>query len=136
MSGHRPDRVASQLHREVSRLLLREVKDPRVSSLRVTRVEVTPDLSLARIMYLSPDEDAEDINPRVLKRVASFMRGRLGRLLRMRSVPELRFTQDKGLEGALQMSALWQEVRDRRDALPEGALPETGSTSEEVGCAA
>ncbi|HET7922106.1 MAG TPA: 30S ribosome-binding factor RbfA [Gammaproteobacteria bacterium] len=103
----RSSRVAGQLLRELSELIRREVKDPRVRNVTVTKVDVTRDLSHAKVLISVLGEDGPQ--PEVLaalQHAAGFLRRQLGRLLKMRSIPELHFAQDDTLERAAHLTAL------------------------------
>lgn len=97
MSSYRPERVAGQIHKVISELLLSgEIKDPRVALITLTEVSVTRDLSLARIFYTClGDEEQRREAADGLVRVAPFVRRLLGQEMRLRHMPELRFEYDK-----------------------------------------
>ncbi len=96
--GARPDRVGDQLRAELSELLMREVHDPGIGFITLTRVQVSPDLQQARVYYSTlGDETARRNTARALGRVAPFLRRRLGARLRLRRVPELHFTFDESI---------------------------------------
>jgi ribosome-binding factor A len=97
LSGYRPERVAGQIHKIISELLLSgEIKDPRVALITLTEVNVSRDLSVARIFYtcLGDDKDRQEA-ANGLVRVAPFVRRLLGKEMRLRHMPELRFEYDK-----------------------------------------
>lgn len=100
MSGKyaRRDRVSGLLRRELAVLIQREVKDPKVGFVGVSDVEVTRDLSVAKVFitHFDPSQVKESLG--ALNRSAGFLRVRLGEMLRMRSVPELRFYHDDSVE--------------------------------------
>jgi len=123
MGGTRRARLNEQFKREISEILRREVRDPRVGSPTLTAVEVTPDLWLARV-YVRPDlsRDASDPNEVQalldgLEASAPFVRRSLGRKLALRRIPELRFQIDRSVEHAARIDALLREVQP--DLLPE-----------------
>ncbi len=100
-------RVADQIQRELSDLIRMELKDPRVPALvTVAAVEVSKDLSHARVyvsMFDAPDRDqAVD----ALNNAAGFLRGKLGSRIRMRTVPMLHFRYDDVQEHGAQLSNL------------------------------
>jgi ribosome-binding factor A len=122
MSSRRAERVASVVHVEVSRLLREEVKDPRVGSISVTGVTVTPDLSVARIRYLPlaglGDRAAVQSG---LDQAAKYLRGPVGRALGIRHAPELRFEIDKNIEYAAKMDEIFKNLpRGSESAEPSG----------------
>ncbi|MFH1469155.1 MAG: 30S ribosome-binding factor RbfA [Pseudomonadota bacterium] len=107
MSHHRPDRVASQVHGELDRLLREEVHDPRVKTVSVTSVKLTPDLRRAVISVL-PLGGAGDRSSvlRGLVAASGFLRGRIGRNLGLRYAPALVFEIDDHLEEAVRLTHL------------------------------
>lgn len=101
-------RVGAELQRILNELLQRgEIKDPRLQGVRVSEVEVSGDLGVARVFYstLQPDADAGPVEA-AFRRAASFIRMRVGRLAKLRRVPELRFEQDLSAREGLRISRL------------------------------
>jgi len=100
-------RVGSEMERILNRLLQSEVKDPRLHDVRVSEVVVSGDLGVARVYYstLDPEADREPIEAGLLK-AAPFIRSRLGRQMKLRRVPELRFEQDVSARQGLKISQL------------------------------
>ena len=99
MPSYRIDRITEDIKRELT-AILREVKDPRVSSmLSIVKVDVSGDLSYAKI-YVSALEGEEVARGSVkgLKAAAGFIRRRLGESLHLRKTPELRFVADTSIE--------------------------------------
>lgn len=98
--GSRPDRVADQLRSELALLLSREVHDPGVGFVTLTRVHVSPDLQQARVMYTAlGDEKSRATTAKALARVSPFLRRQIGARLRLKRAPELRFVYDLSVEG-------------------------------------
>lgn len=134
MGGHRIKRVNEQIKREISRLLVGEVRDPRVGAVTVTRVLAAPDLTLARVfVQLLGDEEERRTTLEGLEAATPFLRSALGERIRMRRVPELRFERDESLEHALKIERLLAEAdmgEDREDETPEeeGAVEEPGES--------
>ena len=107
----RTQRVAQLLKEEISRLLQREVKDARIGMVTVTDVRVTNDLKYADVfVYLSGDENRRAEALAGLASAAGFMRSRLGRELRIRRTPELRFLMDLTQDHAARIHQLLSEV--------------------------
>ena len=95
----RPDRLGDQIRAEISELLAREVHDPGVGFVTLTRVEVTADLQIARVFYTTmADEAARKKTAKALERALPFVRRQLAGRLRLRRVPELEFRFDKSIE--------------------------------------
>src|SRR5215813_11642238 len=107
----RADRVAEQIHRDLSELLRRELKDPRVGRVTITAVEVTRDLSQATV-YVSSLADAASTEQSVLalQHAGGFLRSQLARTLQARSVPYLRFVYDASVERGARLSHLIDEA--------------------------
>jgi len=108
----RADRVAGLIQAELSRLLLREVKDPRLHQVTVTAVRVSVDLRHARVFFTSPGaKDGLTEALQGLRSAAGFLRGHLGRALRLRYAPELTFEVDDSVERSLHIAALLKQVK-------------------------
>jgi ribosome-binding factor A len=103
----RAARLADQIQRDLAGLIRSEVKDPRVGLMTVTAVEVSPDLSYARVFVttLADTISKEDVI-QGLQHAAGFLRSRLSHTLTLRQVPELRFTYDESVERGLRLSKL------------------------------
>ena len=98
--GSRPDRVADQIRGELALLLAREVHDPGIGFVTLTRVHVSPDLQQARVMYTAlGDEKSRASSARALERAAPFLRRQIGGRLRLKRVPELKFVYDESIAG-------------------------------------
>ncbi|MFN7981545.1 MAG: 30S ribosome-binding factor RbfA [Vicinamibacterales bacterium] len=98
--GSRPDRVADQLRSELALMLSREVNDPGVGFLTLTRVHVSPDLQQARVMYtVLGDDKAKANTAKALVRVAPFLKRQIGHRLRLKRAPELKFVYDESVAG-------------------------------------
>jgi ribosome-binding factor A len=109
--GSRPDRVADQLRAELATLLTREVHDPGIGFVTLTRVQVTPDLQQARVFYTTLGDDKARANSgKALGRAASFLRRQIGSRLRLRRVPELIFTYDESIAGQDRIEQLLHEI--------------------------
>ena len=95
----RARRVAEQLQRTLSEMLLREVRDPRLKPLTITHVKLSPDLGHAWVYYTLLSGDSHDeLQREILEEAAAYLRGPVGRALRLRHAPELRFQPDEELE--------------------------------------
>ncbi len=99
--SRRTERIAEQLREEVARILREETSDPRIHLVTLTRVDVAPDLSQARIHWsalgATQPPELEEI-ARGLESAAPFVRGRLARVLPTRRTPALHFRHDPSLE--------------------------------------
>ena len=99
------------IQEEISRILLRDVKDPRLRSVTITAVRVSDDLQHAKVYFVtaasgsSPAEALEG-----LKSAAGFVRGELSRRLRLRYTPALLFIPDDSLDQGLHIAALLKQI--------------------------
>jgi ribosome-binding factor A len=99
MASHRPDRVGDQIRQEISEMLTRgAVHDPGIGFITLTRVKVSPDLTLARVYYTSlGDPKARRETEKALVRATPFLRRQVGTRLSLRRVPELEFRFDESI---------------------------------------
>jgi ribosome-binding factor A len=112
----RADRVSGLIQEELSRVLLREVKDPRLHEVVITAVRVSADLRYARVLFTASARQGgvEDVLTG-LRSAAGFLRAHLGRALRLRYAPELTFEADTSVERSLHVAALLKQVAPRED---------------------
>jgi len=111
MAARRTERLNEQLKREISSLVREEVRDPRVGLVTITGVHTTRDLGLARVYVMTVGSDAErQATLAGLAAAAPFLRTALGRILKIRRVPELRFEEDRSLEHARRIERVLSEV--------------------------
>ena len=94
----RSERVAGQLRRDLARLIQQEIKDPEVGFVSLSDVEVTRDLSHAKVFITVFDPEKAKTSLKALRRAAAYLRRRLGQELRLRHVPELHFVHDDSVE--------------------------------------
>lgn len=108
----RPERVAETIKREMAEILTHRLRDPRLGGMiSVTDVEVTPDLSVARIYVsvLAPD-DARDRALEVLTHSAGFVRHELAPRLGLREMPEIRFLLDTSIQQGARVEELLRRI--------------------------
>ena len=109
----RSDRVAQELKKEVAIILQREVKDPRIGMVTVSDVEVSRDLAYAKIFVtflFDSDQAAIEQGMAGLEKVSPYIRSLVGKAMRLRIVPELRFIYDESLVEGMRMSNLVSNV--------------------------
>lgn len=126
MPNRRQARLNEQLKREISRIVRRELSDPRVGNVTVTGVQVTSDLAHARIFVRTLGGE-DDLGTALggLAAAAPYIRRELGRDLHLRRIPELRFEEDRTLERAMRIERLLDEVR------PEEGWEDAGEPGDE-----
>ncbi len=120
MQGKRLDRVNQLVREEISFLLQRELKDPRLGFVTVTEVAVAKDLRTAKV-YVSVlgDEAQWTGSLAALQSARGFIRNWLAPRLRMRAVPELTFLPDRSMAHAARIQTLLERIRD--EERPAGA---------------
>lgn len=103
----RSDRVADQIQRELAKLIQHDMGDPRLNFLSVSAVEVTRDLAYATV-YVSSliDKTSHEEILQVLHKANGFLRRELGKAMRLRIVPELKFKYDESIEKGMSMAKL------------------------------
>ena len=104
-------RLEDQLRRLLTQLIDRELRDPRLGMVSVTRVELTDDLAYGRA-YLSSvgsDEEAEE-NLRIVTRAAGWLRREVSRRMHVKRAPELRFLKDEALSAEARIVELLREA--------------------------
>ncbi len=116
MGGYRAERLAELIHRELAQRLRTEIKDPRVTSISITSVEVTRDLRRATVRWMplgggSPTAELDE----GLRDAARRLRGPIGRALRLRHAPELDFSWDDHTEAAFHVTRLIDELARQRE---------------------
>jgi ribosome-binding factor A len=119
MSSSRPERVGDQIRVEITELLAREVHDPGIGFLTVTRVTLTSDLQLARIYYTTlGDEKARRESARALERASPFLRRQIGKRVRLKRVPELQFFFDGSVERQDRIERIIMDLQEERATRP------------------
>jgi len=118
----RRERVAEQLREEISALMMREMKDPRVRLASVSSVRVTSDLREARVMVSAVGEDAErHAVVTAMRHAEGFVRAQLGnRLENLRFIPRLHFELDESIAYSVHISAMLRDL----GASPDDARPD------------
>jgi ribosome-binding factor A len=111
MAKKRIARVNEQIRRELTYLLQRDVRDPRIGIVTVTAVETSPDLYHAKVFYsvMGSDEDRASA-AEGLRAAAGFLRTEIGRRMHIRRAPELHFSYDDTLQHAMHIERLLQEA--------------------------
>jgi ribosome-binding factor A len=112
--GHRPDRVGDQIREILSEMLARgAVHDPGIGFITLTRVQVSPDLQMARVFYTTlGDARARVDTAKALKRATPFFRRQLGDRMRLRRVPEVDFRFDESVEHQDRVEQILRDLRE------------------------
>ena len=111
MIPKRLTRVGETIREELSAMLLRDLKDPRIGFVTITDVVMSPDLRQAKVYFSRIGTEAErDESLQGLQAAAGFMRRELGHRLALKFAPELRFFYDESLETGSRIDRLLREI--------------------------
>ncbi|HCG39620.1 30S ribosome-binding factor RbfA [Stutzerimonas chloritidismutans] len=122
----RTQRIGDQMQRELALLIQREIKDPRLGLITITAVDVSRDLSHAKIFItiMGQDDDQEAVkgNLRILNDAAGFLRMQLGKSMKLRTVPQLHFNYDASIRRGVELSSLIERAvaEDRKHSDERG----------------
>ncbi|HEX2222999.1 MAG TPA: 30S ribosome-binding factor RbfA [Thermoanaerobaculia bacterium] len=115
--SRRSDRVADEVRKELSQLIFREVKDPRIKLVSVTEVQITSDLRRAVIRISALGEEQDRLAAvEALRHARGFLRTELAHRLRLRVTPELVFELDRGAEHSQKISDLLESLNGRDES--------------------
>ncbi|XID95084.1 30S ribosome-binding factor RbfA [Paenibacillaceae bacterium WGS1546] len=111
MAKYRVGRVGEQVKKEISSIIQTELKDPRIGFITVTGVDITNDLSLARV-YLSilGSEEQKEETLKAIGRANGFLRSELGRRVKLRHTPAIEFRFDSSIEYGSRIEALLEKI--------------------------
>lgn len=116
----RSARVAEAIRNELSMLLISKVRDPRLQSVNFSRVEVSDDLSIARIYYTVFGDKKEKREAKAgLMKAKGFMRSHIARTLNLRFTPALQFNYDDVADKVAELDDIFQEIADERRSRDE-----------------
>ena len=110
----RPEKLGDLIQRELSDLLQRELRDPRVGMITITAVDVSPDLSHAKVFFTIFEKQKLEATLAGLRRSAGFLRSQLARRIKLYTTPELRFVYDESVERGDRLSRLIDSTHDKK----------------------
>jgi ribosome-binding factor A len=113
MGTHRVARVAAQLRQEISSIIMRDLKDPRIGMASITEVKLTPDLKSATVkVSVVGESEGQHAAIAALEHARGFIRRELGvRLSNLRFAPDLHFQLDESIAYSVRVSQLLREVQ-------------------------
>jgi len=115
----RTDRISSSMQKALAQIIREEVKDPRVGMVTVHAVRTLKDLSHAKVFFtlLQVGDIDKKQAERILQNASGFIRRQLGRAIKLRNVPELKFIYDSSIEDGSKLHALIEKtVRDDEES--------------------
>jgi ribosome-binding factor A len=123
MPGIRKERLEELLKREISEIIRREVKDPRIGFVTVTDAEVSNDLSFAKVFVsVLGTEEQQAAALKGLNSATRFIRGEFGQRIKLRQVPEITFRMDTAIQHGARIHELLEQIRrEEGEQAAEGA---------------
>jgi len=107
-------RLDEQFREEISKLLMKGLKDPRIGFVTISRVEITNDLSYAKVYISVLGSDREKAASLIgLRNSAGFIRTYLGKALKIRKIPQLSFQLDESLDHAMHIEEILAELKEQ-----------------------
>lgn len=111
----RSERLEKSLMREINYIIYRKINDPRIKFVTITRIKVSPDLKYADVFVtIFNDKDQQKKALKGLKNATKFIRGELGKDLKLRYVPKIEFKIDEDLEHQYKLIKIITEVHDQQ----------------------
>jgi len=112
-SSGRPQKLGDLIQRELSELVQRELRDPRVGMITLTGVDVSPDFSHAKVFFTCLNREHLQDATEGLKRASGFLRSQLAKRIKLYTTPELRFEYDESVERGDHLSRLIDQANKR-----------------------
>jgi len=114
MTFKRADRVADLVKAELSDILLKQIRDPRIGLLTITDVKMSDDLRSARIYFVQMGKDKLDAELQAgLEKAKGFLKRELGKRLNLRYMPDVFFFYDKSFEYGSRIDKLLMEIHEK-----------------------
>ena len=111
--SYRKERLNERLKELIGELILRRIKDPRIGLVTITSARVAPDLTMAKVYFsVMGDESARAETKEGLESAKGFLRRTIGRELKLRQVPDLRFVYDDSLDRAMRIERAIKEIHE------------------------
>lgn len=111
MGSVRVNRVGEQIKKELGQIIQRELKDPRIGFVTITGVEVSGDLSQAKVFItVFGNDEVKSSTLKALEKAKGFMRGEIGKRVALRHTPELIFKMDESIEYGSRIELLLSDL--------------------------
>jgi ribosome-binding factor A len=119
--GKRSEKVADLIQREISQMLVRTVKDPRIGFVTITRVEVSDDCRSAKVYFsVAGTLEEKERSMEGLNSAKGYVRRELGRRIRLRYTPDIMFQFDPSIEYAIRIGEVIEQLKQDREKNEEG----------------
>lgn len=113
--SRRTERIASLIQTELSEVVLKKLKDPRIGFITLTGVDMTPDLKLARVYYsVLGKEKEKGQTQQALERAAGFLQHEIAEALKLRFTPKLTFHLDESLDEGMRIERILNELHHEK----------------------
>jgi ribosome-binding factor A len=110
--SYRKERINERIKELLGELILSQIKDPRIGLVSITSVSVSPDLATAKVYFtVMGDEDARAETRKGLISAKNFLRKTIGRELKLRQAPDLKFVYDDSLDRAMRIEDAIERIR-------------------------
>ena len=115
MSSLRAEKIGDELKKEISLIINKETKDPRLRNINITAVKVSDDIGIATVFYTVIGEsiikDQSEINPKILKKFSGMIRSKLSKTMQIRRVPVINFRFDESIEYSDNIESLLKNIK-------------------------
>jgi ribosome-binding factor A len=115
MSSLRAEKIGDELKKEISLIINKKTKDPRLQNINITAVKVSDDIGIATVFYTVIGEsiikDQSEINPKVLKKFSGMIRSKLSKTMQIRRVPVINFRFDESIEYSDNIESLLNNIK-------------------------
>ena len=115
MSSLRAEKIGDELKKEISLIINKKTKDPRLQSINITAVKVSDDIGIATVFYTVIGEsiikDQSEIDPKVLKKFSGMIRSKLSKTMQIRRVPGINFRFDESIEYSDNIESLLKNIK-------------------------
>ncbi len=118
----RTRRVGEQIQRDLAELIRSEIRDPRLGMVTVNHVKVSRDMSHARVyVTMLGEQEDRDVSLSILNKMAGYLRGQIGKRMKIRMIPELKFFYDESIDRGARIESLLKGVApaDKAEDDPE-----------------
>lgn len=116
MEGKRSEKVADLIRKEISQMLVKSIKDPRIGFVTITKVTVSEDCRFAKVYFsVAGTLEERERSIKGLDSAKGFVRKELGRRIRLRYTPEILFQFDPSIEYAIHMEELIQSIHQEKE---------------------
>ena len=115
MSSNRTYKISDLLRKEISTIILKEIKDPRLQNINITAVKVSDDIGIATVFYTligqSIKKEESNINHQVLKKLSGMLRSKLAKKIKVTRVPRIIFKFDESIEYSQNIETLLKNLK-------------------------